>query len=84
MTPSAEPTDGLTIDGERFKVLVNDEEQYAIYPEDLPTPAGWRETGERGGKAEMIAYVDRTWTDMRPLSLRRAMDGDGSRRVAPL
>ncbi|WP_217473666.1 MbtH family protein [Stutzerimonas stutzeri] len=57
-----------------FKVLVNHEEQYSLWPDYKAVPAGWRETGQRGSKAECLAYVDREWTDMRPLSLRQAMD----------
>lgn len=57
-----------------FKVLVNHEEQYSLWPDYKAVPAGWRETGQCGSKAECLAYVDREWTDMRPLSLRQAMD----------
>ena len=57
-----------------YLVVVNDEEQYSVWPEGQPIPAGWREAGERGPKADCLAYVDEVWTDMRPLSLRRAMD----------
>jgi MbtH protein len=56
-----------------YLVVVNDEEQYSILPEGRPLPAGWREAGKRGPKADCLAYVDEVWTDMRPLSLRRAM-----------
>jgi MbtH protein len=38
-------------------------------------PAGWRVVGKQGPKADCLAYIDEVWTDMRPLSLRRAMDG---------
>lgn len=70
------PPDGLTMDGDRFKVLVNDEEQYSLWPADLPVPAGWRVTGPQGDKATCLAYVEEVWTDMRPASLRRAMAED--------
>jgi MbtH protein len=59
---------------EQYTVLVNDEEQYGLHPSDLDIPVGWRETGMRGAETECMAYVDSVWTDMRPLSLRRAMD----------
>jgi MbtH protein len=57
-----------------FKVLVNHEEQYSFWPADLPTPGGWRETGQQGSKDECDEYIRTVWTDMRPKSLREAMD----------
>lgn len=60
-------------------VVVNDEAQYSLWPADLAVPAGWRETGMRGSPDECVAYVEREWTDMRPLSLRRAMEDAGER-----
>lgn len=57
-----------------FRVLVNHEEQYSLWPEWKAIPAGWRDTGVQGDKATCVAHVDRVWTDMRPLSLRRFMD----------
>jgi MbtH protein len=57
-----------------YKVVVNDEEQYSIWPADRENPVGWRDAGKQGPKAECLAHIDEVWTDMRPLSLRRAMD----------
>jgi MbtH protein len=57
-----------------YKVVLNDEEQYSIWPADRDNPAGWRDEGTRGTKAECLAHIDRVWTDMRPKSLREAMD----------
>ena len=59
-----------------FKVVVNDEEQYSIWLADRSTPAGWREVGKQGTKAECLSYIDQAWTDMRPLSLRKRMESD--------
>lgn len=56
-----------------FKVVVNSEGQYSIWPADRDAPAGWTEAGYSGPKADCLAYVDRVWTDMRPASLREAM-----------
>jgi MbtH protein len=64
-------------DGRIYKVVVNHEEQYSIWPADRETPAGWREVGKSGMKAECLAYINEVWTDMRPLSLRQRM-GDES------
>ena len=59
-----------------FKVLVNHEEQYSMWPADLPVPGGWTETGQQGSTAECEEYVERVWTDMRPKSLREEMDAE--------
>jgi len=56
-----------------FKVVINDEEQYSIWPEYKDIPAGWRAVGPVGKKSECLAYIKEVWTDMRPLSLRKAL-----------
>jgi MbtH protein len=61
------------MDMAEFRVVVNDEEQYSIWPADREIPAGWRGDGVVGGKEECLAHIDEVWTDMRPLSLRRHM-----------
>jgi MbtH protein len=58
-----------------YKVVMNHEEQYSIWPSDRELPNGWREAGKTGPKPECLAYIKEVWTDMRPLSLRRKMDG---------
>lgn len=62
----------------RYDVVINDEEQYSIWPEFREVPAGWHKTGFSGSKEECAAHVDEKWTDMRPLSLRTAMAADGA------
>jgi MbtH protein len=57
-----------------YKVVINDEEQYSIWPADRELPLGWREAGKSGTKEECLAHIAEVWADMRPLSLRRAMD----------
>jgi MbtH protein len=58
-----------------YKVVVNHEEQYSIWPADRENPLGWNDTGKSGAKAECLSYIKEVWTDMRPLSLRlRMMD----------
>jgi MbtH protein len=56
-----------------YKAVVNDEEQYSIWPADRANPLGWRDTGTVGTKQECLQYIETVWTDMRPLSLRKAM-----------
>lgn len=57
-----------------FRVLINQEKQYSIWPEWKAIPGGWRDTGVLGDKKTCLDYIENTWTDMRPLSLRRFMD----------
>ncbi|MCI0398873.1 MAG: MbtH family NRPS accessory protein [Chloroflexi bacterium] len=57
-----------------YKVVVNHEEQYSIWPSDREPPLGWREVGMSGPKNECLAYIEEVWTDMRPLSLRKKME----------
>jgi MbtH protein len=59
-----------TQDDRVHAVVVNHEEQYSIWPVDRALPAGWRQAGVTGTEAECLDYIDQTWTDMRPLSLR--------------
>ena len=57
-----------------YNVVINQEEQYSIWPTDRSNPLGWNDVGKSGPKAECLAYIKEVWTDMRPASLRRAMD----------
>lgn len=56
-----------------YKVVVNHEEQYSIWPEYRDNPLGWRDAGKVGLKAECLAHIEEVWTDMRPLSLRKQL-----------
>jgi MbtH protein len=61
-----------------YKVVLNDEEQYSIWPAERANPLGWRDGGKTGSKAECLAFIKEVWTDMRPLSLRKAMGAAGT------
>jgi MbtH protein len=54
-----------------YKVVVNDEEQYSIWPSGKDNALGWKDAGKSGSREECLAYIGEVWTDMRPLSLRR-------------
>jgi MbtH protein len=56
------------------KVVVNHEGQYSIWPADRENPLGWEDGGKVGTKEECLAHIEQVWTDMRPLSLQKAMD----------
>ena len=62
-----------------FRVVVNDEEQYSIWPDYKAIPAGWREVGVTGKKQECLDHIEQVWTDMRPLSLRRHMEAQAAK-----
>jgi MbtH protein len=55
---------------EQYKVVVNHEEQYSIWPADTAVPPGWKDVGKAGTKSECLAHIKEIWTDMRPRSLR--------------
>ncbi len=65
----------MSIDSEDtiFQVVVNDEEQFSIWPDYKAIPNGWRAVGKSGVKKDCLDYIDQVWTDMRPLSLRQFM-----------
>ena len=57
-----------------FVVLVNDEDQHSLWPTFADVPAGWRKVFAEAGRSECLEYVEEHWTDIRPKSLREAMD----------
>lgn len=57
-----------------FIAVVNQEDQYSIWPTDLEPPEGWLPAGSPGPKAQVLAFIEEVWTDMRPRSLRERMD----------
>ena len=56
-----------------FEVVMNDEDQYSIWPAYLDVPSGWKLAGVRAKKAECLQYIDQHWTDLRPRSLREQL-----------
>ncbi len=64
MTDTAAPA------GPAYRVVVNDEEQFSIWPAGKENPAGWHDAGKTAGKEECLAWIEEVWTDMRPRSTR--------------
>ncbi|WP_086663569.1 MbtH family protein [Lentzea kentuckyensis] len=56
-----------------YQVVMNDEEQYSIWPQGTELPSGWRVNGPSGSREECLAHIDEVWTDMRPRGLRERM-----------
>jgi len=61
-----------------YDVVINDEEQYSIWPSDRPMPGGWRAVDVRGTEETCLAHIEEHWTDMRPRSVRLAMQANES------
>lgn len=56
-----------------YKVVLNHEEQYSIWPTHRVNAPGWEDAGKTGTKAECLAHIKEVWVDMTPLSLRKKM-----------
>ena len=54
-----------------YKVVINHEEQYSIWPTKKKNPEGWQDTKIRGNQRKCQQYIEEVWTDMRPLSIRK-------------
>lgn len=63
-----------TDEEKQFEVVVNNEEQYSIWPKGRPLPSGWQTIGKSSSKKECLDYIGAVWTDMRPKSLRVRME----------
>lgn len=60
-----------------YKVVLNHEEQYSIWPALRENAPGWRDEGKNGTREECLAYIKEVWTDMRPLNVRKKMQEQG-------
>jgi MbtH protein len=63
----------------RYRVVVNHEEQYSLWPSGRELPLGWTAAGFDGTRAECLEHIARIWTDMRPASLREAPSAEPGR-----
>jgi MbtH protein len=61
----------------RYKVVVNADEQYSIWPEGRQNAPGWADEGKNGTRGECLAHIQAVWTDLRPAGLRRQMENLG-------
>ncbi|MGW0771813.1 MbtH family protein [Streptomyces sp. NPDC002676] len=58
----------------KFFVLLNEEEQYSLWPSSIEVPEGWRVALDETDRQVCLDFIEKNWTDMRPKSLRDAMD----------
>lgn len=69
MTNPFDDTDG------RFVVLLNDANQYSLWPAHLDVPPGWAVVHETADRQSCVDHIERNWTDMRPRGLAEALSG---------
>jgi uncharacterized protein YbdZ (MbtH family) len=55
-----------------YKVLVNHEGQYSLWPAFREPPQGWTVVGPAGERQRCLDWIETHWTDMRPRSLAAA------------
>lgn len=67
---------------ESWRVVINLEDQYSIWPNFKSIPIGWREAGKEGSKEECLAYINEVWVDMRPKSLQDIMNANKLKSMA--
>ncbi|WP_194377433.1 MbtH family protein [Streptomyces durbertensis] len=58
-----------------YLVLINEEEQYSLWPSFAEVPAGWTVVVTATSRENALEEINRRWTDMRPKSLVDAMNG---------
>ena len=61
----------------RYLVVINDEEQYSVWPQDREIPTGWKPAGKSGSREECLDYIEDAWTDITPRSVQERMDAGG-------
>ena len=61
-------------DGVKYKVVMNREQMYSIWPADRENPLGWKEVGKIAEKQACLDYIEEVWTDLRSLDLQDKME----------
>jgi len=64
---------GAASEAGAYTVLINSEEQYSLWPSKKVVPAGWTCVGVYGSKSECLEYIDKTWLDITPRSVRERL-----------
>jgi len=60
-----------------YVALINDEDQYSLWPASFEIPAGWKVVLSSSSRSACLAFIEEHWVDMRPRSLIVAMGEDG-------
>jgi len=57
-----------------YLVLMNEEEQYSLWPAPIKVPGGWTVVHQEDTRQACLDWINTNWTDMRPKSLVRFME----------
>ena len=49
-----------------YKVVLNPQGYYSLWPSDEENAHGWKDAGKSGTEAECLNYIEEAWTLMRP------------------
>jgi MbtH protein len=66
------------LDTRSYKVVINIEGQYSIWPDEREIPLGWEYAGVKGTKEDCLAYIEAVWTEMYPRRVRKLIEGRDS------
>ena len=83
LSEETEMSNPFDVDTARFVVLVNDEDQHSLWPVFADVPPGWTVVYGEDDRQSCLAYIEASWTDMRPKSLAAAMAADEAAGGAP-
>ena len=57
---------GMGSDKTIFIVIIGQENEFTIWPQDKEIPVGWKSVGQPGTKEECKDYIQEVWTDPLP------------------
>ena len=78
MATASQPEEAATDATDPFVVVVNDQDQHALWRAGLDAPSGWRRASAAMARSECLAAIERGWPDIAPASVRAgAADGGG-------
>ena len=57
-----------------FKIVINHEEQYSLWPVSRANPRGWKDAGVVGTPEQCVAFIERVTADSSPAKLRQRIE----------
>lgn len=57
-----------------FKVVINHEEQYSLWPTGRANPRGWRDAGATGTSEQCVTFIERVTAESSPAKLRQKIE----------